>query len=95
MNLEELKYNYRDQILEIADLCKAENVRVYGSIVRGEMREDSDIDFLVHMKPNSGFAIGGLQWRLEELLKCKVDVVPDTALHRIIKDQILKEAVKL
>jgi predicted nucleotidyltransferase len=47
------------------------------------------------MKPNSGFGIGGLQWRLEELLKCHVDVVPDTCLHPRIKDKILKEAVPL
>ena len=47
------------------------------------------------MKPNSGFAIGGLKYRLEELLNRRVDVVSENALHYLIKDQILKEAVHL
>ncbi|MES2215358.1 MAG: hypothetical protein V4485_05035 [Pseudomonadota bacterium] len=44
------------------------------------------------MKPSSGFAIGGLKWRLEELLGRKVDVVSEKALYRLIKDDIIKEA---
>ena len=95
MDLITLQRDYKEQILEIAEICHAENIRIFGSLVRGEHREDSDIDFLVHMKPNSGFGIGGLQWRLEELLQCKVDVVPDTCLRPRIKDRILKEAIPL
>jgi len=88
---------YKPQIMEIAELCHAENVRLFGSIIRGENNHEySDIDFLVHMKPGSGlFAMGGLQWRLEELLKCKVDVIPDTCLHPLIKEKILSEAMEL
>jgi predicted nucleotidyltransferase len=56
---------------------------------------DSDIDFLVHMQPGAGFSLGRLQWRLEELLKQKVDVVPDTSLHHSIREKILSEAVSL
>lgn len=96
MDLITLQQEYREQILSIAEMCNSENIRIFGSVVRGEQREDSDIDFLVHMKPNSGlFDIGGLQWRLEELLQCKVDVVPDTCLHPRIRDRVLKEAVPL
>ena len=95
MDLIILQRDYKEQILEIAEICHAENIRIFGSLVRGEQREGSDIDFLVHMKPNSGFGIGRLQWRLEYLLKCHVDVVPDTCLHPRIKDKILKEAVPL
>lgn len=95
MDLTTLQRDYKVQILNIAEMCHAENIRVFGSIVRGERCEDSDIDFLVHMKPDSGFGIGGLKWRLEELLKCKIDVVPDTSLHPMIKEKILKEAVTL
>ena len=95
MDLVTLQRDYRVQILDIAEICHAENIRLFGSIVRGEQGEDSDIDFLVHMKPDSGFKIGGLKWRLEELLKCKIDVVPDTSLHPMIKEKILNEAVIL
>lgn len=87
--------NYKADILRIANDCNAENIRLFGSVVRGDQREDSDIDFLVHMKPGSGFCLGGLKWRLEELLKTKVDVVPDTSLHPFIRDRILQEAIKL
>ena len=95
MDLRTLRSKYKPKILEIAKLCRAENVRVFGSVVRNEANDSSDIDFLVHMQPGSGFAIGGLQWRLEELLQQKVDVVPDTSLHSRIRDKILAEAVVL
>lgn len=95
MDLKTLKRDYKDQILKIAEVCHAENIRIFGSLARGEQNEWSDIDFLVHMKPDSGFGIGGLKWRLEELLDCKVDVVSDASLNPLIKDSVLKEAVRL
>ena len=95
MDIEFLRKNYKAQILEIAETCNVENVRVFGSRVRGDAREDSDIDFLVHLKPNAGLAFYGMQLKLEDLLNMKVDVVPDKNLHPRIKDRILNEAVAL
>ena len=95
MNLQTLRTKYKRKILVIAQLCHAENIRVFGSVARNEATADSDIDFLVHMQPGAGFSLGGLQWRLEELLKQKVDVVPDTSLHYSIREKILSEAVSL
>jgi predicted nucleotidyltransferase len=95
MDLFTLQRDYKEQILKIAEICHADHIRIFGSIVRGEQTEKSDIDFLVHMKPNSGFGIGGLQWRLEELLHCRIDVVSDTSLNPMLKESILKEAVPL
>ena len=95
MNLQTLRTKYKKDILEIAAICNAESIKVFGSVARGDNDNDSDIDFLVHMKPNTGFSIGGIGWRLEKLLGRKVDVVPDTSLHWSLKDQILKEAVAL
>lgn len=95
MNLITLRTKYKHDILAIAQLCHAENVRVFGSVARNEATKSSDIDFLVHMKPGSGFAIGGLQWRLEELLNQRVDIVPDTSIHHSIREKILSEAVAL
>ena len=88
MNLQTLRTKYKKDILEIAAICNAESIKVFGSVARGDNDNDSDIDFLVHMKPNTG-------WRLEKLLGRKVDVVPDTYLHWSSRDQILKEAVAL
>lgn len=95
MNLMTLRKKYKREILEIAELCHAENIRVFGSVARNEEKPSSDIDFLVHMQPGAGFALGGLQWRLEALLKQKVDIVPDSSLHHSIGEQIFSEAVPL
>lgn len=95
MDMNTLRKRYKKEILFIANLCSAENVRVFGSVATNSAREDSDIDFLVHMKPGSGFCLGGLKWRLEDLLRCRVDVVPDTSRHSFIKEKILSEAISL
>ena len=95
MNIATLRAKYNHKILDIARLCHAENIRIFGSVARGEATKTSNIDFLVHMQPGAGFSIGGLQWRLEELLKHKVDVVPDTSLHHLLREKILSEAIPL
>lgn len=95
MNFLILQTEYKEKIIKIAEACMVEDIRVFGSILHGELSQNSDIDFLVKMKPNSGFAIGGLKYRLEELLGRRVDVVSEKGLHYLIKDQILKEAVHL
>ena len=95
MRLEELRTKYRDHILTIAAKHRAENVRVFGSIVRGDARESSDIDLLVHFQPGSSlFDYGGLQYDLEQLLG-KVDVVDDDAVKDRHKKRIFEEAVSL
>jgi len=71
------------------------NIRVFGSVARGNAKEDSDIDFLFHPEPGAGFSIGGFYWQLEELLGCKVDVIPDTCIHWAIRSRILNEAMPL
>lgn len=95
MNLRTLQTEYRDRILEIANNCKVDEIKVFGSVLNGDLPATSDIDFLVKMKPNSGFAIGGLKWRLEELLGRKVDIVSENSLHRLIKEQVLRDALHL
>ncbi len=95
MNFSTLQIEYKDRIIRIAEICMVDDIRVFGSILKGELSENSDIDFLVRMKPNSGFAIGGLKYRLEELLGRRVDIVSENSLHYLIKDQILREALHL
>lgn len=95
MNLETLRQTYKEQIIALAKNCHVGNIRVFGSVARGDAREDSDVDFLVHIEPNAGFSLGRLYWQLEELLGCKVDIVPDSSIHWTIRERILKEAVPL
>jgi len=96
MNLEEIRTKYREQILQIAKKYKAENVRVFGSVVRGENTEKSDIDFLVHFtKGASLLDESGLDLDLRDLLKCKVDVISDRAIRSEFKSFILNEAQTL
>jgi uncharacterized protein len=95
LDIETLRRNYKEQIISTAKKCHVGNVRVFGSVARGDANEDSDIDFLVHIEPGAGFSIGGLYWQLEELLGCKVDIVSDTSLHWTVRDKILNEAIPL
>jgi predicted nucleotidyltransferase len=91
---DELLRTKRDDILLIAAKYGASNVRVFGSVARGEADEQSDIDLLVDLEPKrSLLELAGLLVDLEELLGCKVDVVPEDSLRKRIKDRVLKQEV--
>ena len=86
----------REKILKIAANYGAYNVRVFGSVARGEETPQSDIDFLVDMQPGRSLLdLGGLLYDLQELLQTDVDVVTENGLRPRIKEGILKEAVVL
>jgi predicted nucleotidyltransferase len=86
----------REQILRLCARHGARNVRIFGSVARGEADEQSDIDFLVDMEPGrSLFDMGGLLVDLRELLGCEVDVVTERGLKARIREQVLKEALPL
>ena len=96
MSLDELLKAKREDILHTAAEYGAYNVRVFGSVARGEADSESDIDLLVDMEPGrSLFDLGGLLTDLEELLGCNVDVVTERGLRDRIRDRVLKEAVPL
>jgi uncharacterized protein len=96
MSLDELLQAKREDILRIAAQYGASNVRVFGSVARGEADEKSDIDLLVNMEPGrSLFDLGGLLADLEDLLGCNVDVVTEDGLRDRIRNRVLKEAVAL
>jgi predicted nucleotidyltransferase len=95
ITLEELRRK-RSDILTIAARHGASNVRVFGSVIRGEAGPDSDVDFLVEFRAGRGPWYGmGLNIELEDLLGCRVDVVADDELHWLVRDQVLREAVTL
>lgn len=96
MDLAELIVEKREQILAVAEQHGARNVRVFGSIARGDYDENSDIDLLVELEPGrSLFDLSGLIIDLEELLGVKVDVGTYRMLKARNREQILKEAVAL
>jgi uncharacterized protein len=86
----------RTDILAIAQKYGATNLRIFGSVARGEERPDSDIDFLIDQNREWGLLehIGMIQ-DLEDLLDRKVDLATPDALHSAFKDRILNEAIAL
>jgi predicted nucleotidyltransferase len=88
----------REEILAIARQCGLTNIKVFGSVARGEERPDSDIDFLVTSDPNSphkGLDVFGFPVEMEELLGRKVDMVFEKGLYHVIRDDVLSEAKPL
>jgi len=87
---------HRNEILQLAQKYGARNVRIFGSIARGEAREDSDVDVLVDLESGrSLFDLGGLLIDLEHLLGCRVDVFTAKGLRQRIRNRVLKESVPL
>jgi uncharacterized protein len=86
----------REEILAAAARHGARNVRVFGSVARGEERDDSDVDFLIELEPGrSLFDLAHVIADLEALLRCRVDVVPEANLHPRIRDGVRQEATTL
>ena len=96
MELAEKLRTHREDILRAAALRGARNVRVFGSVARGDTSPNSDVDFLVEFEPGRSLVdLSGLLIDLEELLGCEVDVVTERGLHWYIRDRIFAEAVPL
>ena len=95
LTLEDLRAR-REEILAIAERHQAYNVRVFGSVARGEAGPGSDVDLLVTYRQNASlFDVAGLWLDLKEFLNCDVDVVDDAAIKARLRDSILQTAVPL
>ena len=94
MNLEELR-KHKPQIEAIAAKHGISNIRVFGSVARGEARPDSDVDFLADLSRSRGFGFVRAKRELAEFLGCEVDMVDDSYMDKYISPYILKEAVPL
>jgi uncharacterized protein len=96
MNRDDLLKNKREEILRIAARHGAQNVRIFGSVARGESGPNSDVDFLVEMEPHRSLLdLSRLIIDLQENLGCKVDVAEPESLHWYIRETVLKEAILL
>jgi predicted nucleotidyltransferase len=86
----------REDILNIAAKHGAYNVRVFGSVARGEDRPDSDVDLLVDVgTTTSSWFPAGLILDLEQILGRQVEVVTENGLNPLLKEHVLREAVAL
>ena len=92
MNVEEIKR----RISPILKRYGVKKVGLFGSYVRGEMKEDSDIDMLVEIeKPISLLDFIGLKLEIEEALKRKVDLVEYNTIKPLLKERILNEQIRI
>ena len=96
MDVEDVLRQKREEILKICARYGARNVRVFGSVARGEAQGDSDIDLVVRFDPDRSLLDhAGLLIELQELLGCKVDVVSERGIKARIRERVLQEAVPL
>lgn len=94
--MQELLHRNRDEILRLATAHGARNIRVFGSVARGDADEESDVDFLVDLEPGRSLLdLGGLLMDMRKLLGRRVDVVTEKGLRPRIRDRVFREAVPL
>jgi uncharacterized protein len=92
----ELLKQKRDDIQRVASKHGAYNIRVFGSVARGEARPDSDIDLLIEKGPTtSSWFPAGLVLELEEMLGRRVEIVTETALNPDLRERVHREAIPL
>ncbi|MEU6267427.1 nucleotidyltransferase family protein [Saccharopolyspora shandongensis] len=85
---------HRDEIYEIAERHGVSNIRVFGSVARGEADDDSDLDLLIDVARGHGFfAMSAFALDVEELLNVFTQVVTPNGLKERIRDEVLSEAV--
>ena len=84
------------EILEIARRHGAHDIRIFGSVARGNQNERSDLDIIARFDPGRTlFDQGGFLMELQELLGLKVDVVSERSMRPRFRDQVMREAVPL
>lgn len=87
---------HRSEILALAEKRGITDVRVFGSMARGDANEASDVDLLVTLPAGkSGLALGGLLMDVQDLLGRRVDVLTEPALHPLLRTRVLLESIAL
>jgi len=96
MLTQETVRQHRDAILAIAKRYGASDIRIIGSVARGEATESSDLDLIVRFEPDrSLFDHGGLLMDLQDLLGVKVDIISEGGMRERFRNHVMREAVAL
>lgn len=96
MGINEILSEKREQILAIAARYGARNVRVFGSVARGDADENSDVDFIVEFDESSSLMDhAAMMLELEALLGRRVDIAPEKCLRPRVRERVMQEAVPL
>jgi len=96
VDLKTLRVDRRPEILRLARKRGARNLRVFGSVARGEAQEGSDLDLLVEWEPGRSLLDhAGLVQDLQDLLGMKVHIGTEKSLHWYVRERILREATPL
>lgn len=96
MNVRELLGTKREEILRVAARRGARNLRVFGSVARGEADSESDVDLLVDLEPGRSLLDhAGLLVDLDQILGRRVDVATEQGMRPRIRERVLREAVPL
>ena len=86
----------REEIVRVAAEHGAENLRVFGSVARGEERPDSDVDLLADLRPGTSvYDLAGAALALEDVLGARVDLVPEQGLKPDVRTTITVELIPL
>lgn len=86
----------RDEIIALAERYGAYNLRVFGSVARGDATAESDVDLLVSYREGVSLLDVVAFWQdVQDLLQCKVDVVDDRAIKPRLRSKILRDMVPL
>jgi len=92
----DLLQSQKEAVLEVAQRHGVTSIKVFGSVARGDDSSESDIDLLVTTGPNvSPWFPAGLILDLEELLGRHIDIVTESGLNPLLRDQVMTEAVPL
>lgn len=96
LGIDDIIGDKRQAVIDLAAKHGASNVRVVGSVARGEARPDSDVDLLISFPPNrSVFDLVGLWLDMKDLLGREVSLIPDAALDQDFMRSVLEDAVPL
>ena len=96
MDISQTLKEKRREVLRLAALYGAQNMRIFGSLARGESGPPSDVDILITLEPGRSLLdLIALKQDLEDLLGCKVDVVTEAAVSPYLRERVLRDAVAL